>query len=244
MISNSPAPTLSIIIPIYREANTIVAFLESLRRQLISFGDDYEVIVVVDGDEDHSSLTLSKIDWRQLNVLINKTNYGKGFSIRRGADLARATNFLCFIDGDNDINPEGVIEAINVISGKDNIDFVYGSKLHSDSIVFSPVHRKSKSWLFAKIVSTLFDLKTLDTQTGLKLGRSRAMKKMIAQTKLSGFAFDVELFCIAESMGYSYVPIPIQLNLASQSSVNLRQSLTAVIDLLRIRHQLKDRYDL
>lgn len=236
------APVLSVIVPIYREADVIASFLENLRSQLDSLDDSYEVIVVVDGDDDKSTEVLSKINWSSLIVFVNEINSGKGFSIRKGIESARATKFISFIDGDSDINPRGIIDGIKTISANFDLDFVYGSKLHPRSKIDYPIFRKLQSWLFAKIVLSLFSLKTMDTQTGLKIGRSHVMTKIIAETKLSGFAFDVEFFSLAESYGFSHSPLPVEVNLASQSNVKLRQSLTAVKDLFKIRSQMKKRF--
>ena len=233
---------LSVIVPIYREAEVITSFLENLRSNLSSFDETYEVIVVVDGDEDNSTGVLSKIYWSNLRVIVNEVNSGKGYSIRKGVEFAMASKFICFIDGDSDIDPRGIIDGIKAITVELDLDFVYGSKLHPKSKINYPAYRKFQSWLFAKIVSNLFHLRTMDTQTGLKVGRSQAMTKVIKQTTLSGFAFDVEFFSLAESFGFSHSPIPVEVNLSSQSNVNLRQSLTALIDLFKIRTQMKKRF--
>jgi hypothetical protein len=68
------------------------------------------------------------------------------------------------------------------------------------------------------------------------------MKKVIAETKLSGFAIDVEICYIAESLEFSHASIPRQVNLPSQFNINLCQSLTATMHLFKIRNRLKGGY--
>jgi dolichyl-phosphate beta-glucosyltransferase len=234
---------LSIVVPIYREAKVITAFLSELKLVLDGTALEYEVIVVIDGDEDHTSEVLKKIKWPQLFFVVNECNYGKGYSIRKGVELANSDRFIGFIDGDSDINPKALADGINKLEDFETLDFVYGSKLHFKSTLNYPFERKIQSWFFAKLVSRLFHLNTMDTQTGLKIGRSTFMKKVVSETKLSGFAFDVQFFSIAEASGFTHEAIPIELSFNSISNVNLKQSLTAVKDLLTIYFSLKRTLD-
>lgn len=236
---NNKNVNLSIVVPIFREAQIITAFLSELKLVLDGTALKYEVVVVVDGDEDNTSEVLSKIEWPQLLYVVNEYNYGKGYSIRRGVELARGDRFIGFIDGDSDINPKALVDGICKLVDCNKLDFVYGSKLHPKSTINYPFKRKLQSWFFAKLVSNIFHLNTMDTQTGLKIGQSAFMKKIVSETKLSGFAFDVEFFSFAEASGFTHEAIPIELHFNSISNVNLKQSLTAIVDLFRIRAHLK-----
>ena len=68
------------------------------------------------------------------------------------------------------------------------------------------------------------------------------MKKVVAETKLSGFVIDVEIYYIAELLEFPHASIPRQVNLPSQFNINLCQSLTARMHLFKIRNRFKGGY--
>jgi len=85
--------TISIVIPAYNAADTLVRCLGAVCGQ---DDDDFEVLVVDDGSSDATSSILSQFD---VTVLRNDTQVGPAISRNRGADAARGA-FLVFTDAD------------------------------------------------------------------------------------------------------------------------------------------------
>ena len=85
-----------------------------------------------------------------------------------------------------------------------------------------------------------------DTQCGLKAFRSDVARSLFARTRVDGFAFDVELFHLAERDRLSLKEVPVQVANADRSSVRVvRDGLRIVRDLARIiRDGRAGRYDL
>ncbi|MFH1317771.1 MAG: hypothetical protein ABIH71_01985 [Candidatus Omnitrophota bacterium] len=86
---------------------------------------------------------------------------------------------------------------------------VIGSKLHSCSIVHYPVTRRILSLGYYWLIKFLFGLSCHDTQTGLKLFKSAALKTVSFET--NGFLFDLELLVKLHKQGYKIAEAPVIL---------------------------------
>ena len=109
----------SLIIPIYNEIKTLKKLIEKLN----SLPKNIEKIIVDDGSNDGSEVLLR--DYNQLNLVQNKKNFGKGYAIRQGLNVASYENII-LIDGDLEIDIECIPKLIieyeiapqNVLIGK------------------------------------------------------------------------------------------------------------------------------
>lgn len=238
MISLEKKPFVSIVIPSYLEANGIVKVLQRIHGLLTSSNYDFELILVIDGDSDNTSTKVKELGWSNLRTIINGRNFGKGYSLKRGVEFATATHFIGFIDADGDIDPGSLLTGITLLNTNKQIDLVVGSKLHKDSKINYPPFRRFQSRIYAKLVSLLFKLPLLDTQTGLKIGRSAAMKRCFGNLTLDGFSFDVEMLVTARNLGYKCIDIPVDVDFKSVSTVNLMQGAKAIMDLIILKIKL------
>ena len=89
---------LSVVIPFFRDERTFASALESVDRQ----GDDnFEIVVVVDGDNDEARAFFSPVDHPQLTVYYLPENRGSGAA--RNLGVARATgSLIAFLDADDE----------------------------------------------------------------------------------------------------------------------------------------------
>ncbi|PAW76353.1 MAG: hypothetical protein B9S32_15375 [Verrucomicrobia bacterium Tous-C9LFEB] len=181
----------SVIMPLYNEGAHIVGNLQRTADALRLLGE-FELIVVDDGSVDDSRAELERSIglFPELRVF-HIEHSGKGEALRRGAAEARG-EFVIFFDADLDLPPEQILFFIALQRAK-NADAVIGSKMHADSTVDYPLIRRVYSLGYYLLVKALFGLPVRDTQTGLKLVRSDLLRKALAQTRVKGFAFDLEL---------------------------------------------------
>ena len=79
-----------------------------------------------------------------------------------------------------------------------------------------------------------------DTQCGLKGFRSDVARLLFGQSRVDGFAFDVELFHLAERYELSLVEVPVRVQNSERSTVRVaRDAARLVRDLFRIRSYAK-----
>jgi glycosyltransferase involved in cell wall biosynthesis len=229
-VSEGPAAgdiELSVVIPAYREASTIADALRGLLGVLDQLGLRFEMIVVSDGNSDGTEQRAAEIGDPRIRVEHYVQNRGKGYAITRGAALATAP-VVVFVDADLDIHPDSIPPLVELLLAS-GTDAVVSSKLHPESNVRYPAFRRFQSAVLRTLIRVLFDLRTTDTQTGLKVFRKTLLDTCLPRVTSTGFAFDLELLVLAHDLGFHVVEGPIQLDFKFSSTTGAH----AVVDVLR-----------
>src|ERR1017187_1480277 len=105
-------PTLSIIIPIYNEAEGIDLLFKKLHEVLSVH--EYEIIAVNDGSKDNSWSELLKVAEKDKHIrLINfRRNYGQTAAINAGIQSASG-DIIVMIDSDLENDPADIPKLLN-----------------------------------------------------------------------------------------------------------------------------------
>jgi glycosyltransferase involved in cell wall biosynthesis len=92
-------PTLSILMPVFNELNTVeTAIADTLAA---SIPVDFELVVVDDGSTDGTSTILSENKWPDnVRIFSHPQNKGKGAAIRTALEQARGT-YSAILDADS-----------------------------------------------------------------------------------------------------------------------------------------------
>ena len=192
-----------------------------------------EVIVVDDGSTDGTAAAADAAGADQ--VVVQPENRGKGAAVRAGVLAARGRT-IAFTDADLAYSPDQLISLLHRV--EEGWDMVAGSRHHENTNTLVRARR------LREVGSRLVNLCTMllllgvyrDTQCGLKAFRSDAARRIFSQTKIDGFAFDVELFHLADRLGLAVLEVPVQVENSEQSTVKVvRDAARLVRDVLRIR---------
>lgn len=234
-------PYLSVVVPVFNQAASIVANLEVIRDRVhADIGDDFEIVVVSDGsiDETEEEL-LGRAPEGSIRVFHYDRNLGKGFAVKLGALEARG-RWIGFVDADLDLDP-GSLAAYVRRAEASNLDFAIGSKRHPDSKVSYPQSRVIASWLFQQLVRVLFRLNVRDTQAGLKVFRRDIAEQVLPLLLVKRYAFDIELLAVAHAFGFTRIEeMPIHLDYRfTGSGVRSRAVMRALIDTAAIFYRLR-----
>ena len=203
---------ISIIIPAYNEETLIIDTLESLRAYMATRSEKYEFIVVDDGSNDRTAVTIQ--DWQKkmnvdLQLLINQKNMGKGFSIRRAVQASRG-RYVIFIDADL---PYELYAIDNFLSAlKSGYDLAVGSRVLPGAEVRGvPFYRYMAGQVFSWMVQLVLFTGLPDTQCGFKSFRSNAAKEIFRRTSIDGFGFDVEMLFVARKLKFAIQPVAVHM---------------------------------
>lgn len=239
--------SLSLIVPAYKQEETIATNIQFLDSTLSKLFKDYEIIVVVDGftDNTYDIVQKIKIKYKKLRVFGYKENQGKGYAVKYGM-LRASKSIIGFIDAGLDIEPDSVSDLIKYLE-TNKADIVIGSKLHPKSKVKYPLIRKILSRGYREIVHFLFDLSVKDTQAGLKLFRKEVAKKVFEKVRVKNFAFDIEALVLAKSMGFNKIyEAPVKLSFRKGTITHLNFFIISVetfIDTLKIFWRLRIKHE-
>lgn len=232
---------LSVVIPAYKQENTIVKDIKNIDRILKSLGYDYEIIVVIDGIVDDTYRNALKLKSSKIKVIGYKKNEGKGHAIRYGMMRAKG-DVIGFIDAGMDIHPTGLKMLISHMEWYD-ADIVVGSKLHPVSKVNYPLSRTIISWGYRLLTKTLFGFKVRDTQVGIKFFKRKVVRKVLPLLLVKRYAFDIELLAVAYSCGFKRIfeaPVEINFNGTSIISKSIWSTILLMLwDTLTVFYRLK-----
>jgi glycosyltransferase involved in cell wall biosynthesis len=238
----SQAKLLSIIIPVYRQERTIQRNLRLIEAELSQLTVPYEVIVVIDGDEDGSKEEAKRVRSKNVSVVGYATNHGKGYAVRYGMAKSHGS-IIGFLDAGGDIRAEGLSMMLEHFRWY-NADIIVGSKRHPVSKVRYPLYRRMLSWGYQMLTRLLFGLNVRDTQVGLKLYRRVVLEDVLPRLLVKRFAFDIEILAVAWRLGYKRIyEAPVELEFSAASTITSRSFWTIIYrmlwDTLAVFYRLK-----
>jgi glycosyltransferase involved in cell wall biosynthesis len=180
--------TLSLIIPVYNEAEHLERFLGLIDELRLSVTK--ELVIVNDGSTDESGEILRRFRFNSATVLIDlPRNLGKGAAVREG--VRRATgDFIGIQDADFETDLTDVPKLLEpLLEGR--ADVVYGSRFKKTSYhVHRTFHYLSNRLLtiFSNLLSGLY---LSDMETCYKFFRADVIKNIRLESNRFGFEPEV-----------------------------------------------------
>ena len=240
----------SLIIPVYKQQQTIRRDIEDVLSVLKTTSYDFEIIPVIDGALDQSEREVGKVKDPKIHVVGYQTYNGKGYAVRFGFSHATG-DVIGFMDGGGDLNPNALPLMLAEFEFK-QADAIIGSKRHPESKIEYPYVRRIISWGYQQIIKIMFGLNVRDTQVGMKIYRRKLLEDVLPRLLVKQFAFDIEILAVAYHLGYTKIyEAPVQIDLFWKKSsiswrkmrqviLNMLQDTLAVFYRLRIRHYYDD----
>ncbi len=232
---------LSVIVPAYKQENTIKKDLENIINtlELGLINTDFEVICVVDGELDKTYKESLKVKSIKLRVFEYKVNQGKGHAVRFGMSKAKG-DLISFLDAGMDISPKGIMMLMAHMDWY-NADIIVGSKRHPVSQVNYPLLRKILSTGYQFGLRILFGLQLTDTQSGIKIFKREVVEKILPRLLVKTYAMDIEMLTVSQYLGFKRIyegPIEVKF-IKSNSAVNWSTSFYVLWDTLAVFYRLK-----
>ena len=165
---------ISVIIPLYNEAESLPELNEWIARVMAQHGFSYEVIYVDDGSTDNSWSVikgLNEADAEHIKGVSFRRNYGKSPALNTGFRLAKG-DVVITMDADLQDSPDEIPELFRMIK-EDGYDLVSGYKQKR----YDPLSKTIPTKLFNATARKVSGIKNLhDFNCGLKAYRSVVVK--------------------------------------------------------------------
>jgi dolichyl-phosphate beta-glucosyltransferase len=230
-------PYLSLIVPAYNEARSILRALKATQEYLDRQPWGYEIIVSADGTDGTRERVheLAAHDGR-VHVIGTPERRGKGRGIREGVALARG-RVIAFTDADYKTPIEELAKLLPWLG--QGYDIVIGSR-HVDGAsveVSQPLYRQLGSRGFGLAMHLLLGLWSIhDTQCGFKLFQGDVARDLFGRQRIDGYMFDVEILYLAEHAGQRIKEVGVRWRDDGDSRLRLvAGNWRNFLDLLRIR---------
>jgi|GEM_PF-187431 len=203
---------LSVVIPAYKEEKRIGNTLLSLDKYLSPLGFNYEIIVVIDGSPDNTFSVVEKYQKmiKNLSIINNPENHGKGYVVRQGL-LAAKGAYRLFMDADNSVTINQM-ESFSPHFEDKSVGIVIGSR----DIKGADVKKHQPFWKellgnmgnFAiRLVTGLWGIP--DTQCGFKILTAEATELVCPLMMVNRFGFDFEMLVLMKKLGFKIKEAPV-----------------------------------
>jgi dolichyl-phosphate beta-glucosyltransferase len=240
---SSTNPYLSVIIPCYNERKVIASNLVEIDKYLDGKKITYEILVIVDGSLDGTADLVRSYqpEVKNLQVIENPQNRGKGYAVRQG--LLQATGELrLFLDADGSTAITHLETFLPEFAK--GYDVVIGSRrLKGAHIqVHQPTYREVMGDLGNWLIRSVLGLGGYrDTQCGFKMLTAKAAEELASQMVVDRFAFDFELIALAQRAGFATKQMPVRWVNWVESSVTLTGPngfIQVLLDLFKTKWRL------
>ena len=230
---------LSIVIPAFNEERRLPATLHRLATFLAGQPWTWEIRVADDGSTDETARVIEEAARRTPGIVVQREPHrGKGGAVRAGLMAARGRyRFMC--DADLSMPPEELPRFLP--PALPAFDVAIGTREGSGSRrVGEPLRRHITGRCFNYVIQLLVARGISDTQCGFKMFTAESVRAIFPHTTLDGWAFDVEVLCIARALNLRIVEVPIEWHHRNESQVSVvRDSWRMLRDVLKVRARVR-----
>ncbi len=223
---------LSIVIPMFNEAENVEHTLIKVEESLASYKGDYEILPVNDGSTDQTLEALQKIAAvnKKIRIVSYPKNIGRGMALRTGFKEARG-EIIVSIDADLSYDPHYILEMIKTLEDNPDIDFVLASPyMPGGQTEGVPFFRLLISKLGNKILRFALPNR-IYTSTGI----FRAYRKKVLdalELESDGKEIHLEILSKAMALGFRVKEIPALLKSRKRGVSKFKFKRTATSHLI------------
>ena len=232
-MTESAAPSLSVIIPAYNEEARLPDALDEVSAYLDAHYPDAELIIASDGStDDTESITREFAEKSPRVWLLSLPHRGKGHAVKRGMLEAKGAVRL-FMDVDLAVPVEAIAPFVEATQ---NADVVIGSRsIAGAERSGEPLSRRMGGKVISRATRLILGLSVTDTQCGFKAFRAEAVELLFGAQRVNGFAFDAEILYLARRWGMRVAEMPVAWRYGEMSTVRLHHGLQTLGEIARIR---------
>jgi dolichol-phosphate mannosyltransferase len=199
---------LSIIIPMFNEAENAEATLKQIEEAMVSFQGTYEIVAVNDGSTDNTLEELKRVteENKKVKVVSYPKNFGRGRALREGFKRSKG-EIVVSIDADLSYDPHYILDFVKALRTEPDIDLVLASPyMPGGGVKNVPFFRLWISKLGNKILRLAMPNR-IYTSTGIFRAYRRNLVDSL-ELESDGKEIHLEILSKALALGYRVKEIP------------------------------------
>ena len=224
------SPRISVVIPLYNEADNLADLHRELTASLQGLGQPYEVLLVDDGSRDGSLERLLAIEAAdpRVRVLRLRRNFGQTAAFSAGFDHVRG-EIVITSDGDLQNDPADIPKLVAKLD--EGYDMVCGWRKERRD----PFSRRLPSWFANRIISAATGVHLHDYGCSLKAIRSEVVKGLRLYGEMHRF-----IPAVASWMGVTLTEVPVnhRPRTRGRSKYGLGRTVRVMLDLFTVKFLL------
>jgi glycosyltransferase involved in cell wall biosynthesis len=229
-----PKVDLEVVVPAFNEEARIGGTLQDIAQELTKVHWTSGIVVVDNGSTDRTSEVADRARELLPIRVIGCSQRGKGAAVRRGILTSRA-RWVGFCDADSSTPAYMIPRVVDLLASGHRI--VVGSRYCGGgrTLVRQPLVRRVGSLGFRSLSRGMVgDIS--DTQCGFKFFEAALARQLFMCSRLSGFAFDLELLSLAHQANVPITEIPVDWSEHGGSSFRcIRDGTRAYGELISLR---------
>ena len=199
---SSSAPALSVVVPAFNEERLLDGAIRRLRHTLDALRLSAEIIIVNDGSGDRTGAIADTLAASLAGVVVrHQENQGIGGAFRHGAALATG-DYLILWPADMPADPDDLAPYAAQFGRADVIVGVRRRRVGYNPLM------AFNSWLYPKLVATLFDLRLRDVNWIHAYRRTQFLKIRLTQR---GIPMLAEALVRLRDIGASFVEVDVAM---------------------------------
>ncbi|MGB5370235.1 MAG: glycosyltransferase family 2 protein [Flavobacteriaceae bacterium] len=212
---------LSIVIPLYNEADNVVLLTQKIHESLEGYR--YEIIYVDDFSQDATRKTVNGMGDKKVHLIELKKNYGQSLALAAGIDHASG-DYVITMDGDLQNDPGDIPQMLShMVSGE--YDVVTGIRQKRKDSFVKTIPSKIANFLVRRV--TKLDIK--DNGCALKIFSKDIAKELNLYGEMHRF---INLLAYLEGAQIKQVPVKHHARHAGVSKYGLERVFKVVADMM------------
>jgi glycosyltransferase involved in cell wall biosynthesis len=196
-------PTLTVIVPVFNEQDTVLKVIERVRAVDI----DKQVIVVDDASTDETPRLLKTLEGEpDIQVITHPENLGRGAGIKTALAHARG-EITIFQDADLELNPSNYPRLIRpILDGEAEV--VFGSRfLGKGFILGMGIHAYLANAFLAELTDRLFKTNLTDVLTMFQVTRTEIINSL--NIEMDRWGSTIEITAKLLKRGFKILEVPV-----------------------------------
>jgi len=227
----SNKPTLSVVVPMYKEEDVAQLLVERVHYGLSDYQGDWELVCVDDGSPDHTVDRLKAAAEQfgnQVRVIELQRNFGQTAAMQAGIDAARG-ELIVTMDGDLQNDPKDIPRMVDELIERD-LDLLQGWRVNRQD---AAIKRKLPSKIANRLIAKITGVKLHDYGCSLKVYRASVLKQVRLFGEMHRF-IPVWVAGVTSPRRIGETPVTHHAREFGESKYGISRTFRVIIDIISV----------